>query len=640
MTRIVSDYGNECNLLYELGFDGICNGPSSNQLRDDFFNIMCDKMKKLKCEMLEIDLRRQELNKNILEEDNKLQTVNSRKGSKSWLTNMIVIKKEPVEIKNEKLNKLLTECDGRIVELSNIFLNEKIDLIFRHNKEIDELNRRVSHLNKQLAKLGQTEFQTIEFEAETQTDLSGDFEIVGKKKHGHVNENGTQTDLKSIDFTSKLNFTRECSNENKNTQTDLKPILINFGIQVDFKKEIGETHSQTESTPISVADFQGQFDELRKETSEKNAQTDPKPIQVDFQTQSLLNSLDLVEMETKLASLKNSKENFQQSSVEYENRESQSELNDAFEKLVENSSVKDSPPKMDTVASLLNHTEVDLKSKNAYCQYDLIHKMNSETQTNILKIYDVKNVEVQTDLPNEIGLTTKSKRSEIVTVKDNSIIKPYIKKPDRKHLNLDLSKSEKDPDKSEFNILDWKDAEKLKSNKIPMQFSISPDIFLEDIAEESDKSLTNAQTDLNQYSKSIETQTFVSANSVLIQTDFQVALISIQTQTDTMVVSSNSILVQTDFHFLSSKSIQIQTDPFFSSSNSSISTQTDIFNENKVSSPSMHDKLPSWSNAQLDKLVDAINQVMNDKNSNGSQNTEFGFISEATEIFEPNNVII
>lgn len=134
-------------------------------------------MKKLKCEILEIDLRRQELNKEVLQLDEDAALDSSkkseRKSSKSWLTNVISFKREPVEIKSDSLNKLLSECDSRIVELSNIFLNEKIDLIFKHNKEIDDLNRHIIYLNRQLAKFDREDkFENSEFEhdAQTQTD--------------------------------------------------------------------------------------------------------------------------------------------------------------------------------------------------------------------------------------------------------------------------------------------------------------------------------------------------------------------------------------------------------------------------------------------------------------------------------------
>lgn len=189
LTKTVSEASTECNLLYELGFDGISNGPSSNQLRDDFFAIMSEKMKKLKLELLEIDLRRQELNKSALEVDAELDlqeaASNGRRGSrtntnKNWFTNMIAFKREPVQIKNEKVNRVLSECDERIVELSNIFLNEKIDLIFKHTREIGELNRQIAVLSRQLArmKIVHTEADVNEenfdkffqFEAQTQTD--------------------------------------------------------------------------------------------------------------------------------------------------------------------------------------------------------------------------------------------------------------------------------------------------------------------------------------------------------------------------------------------------------------------------------------------------------------------------------------
>lgn len=141
-------------------------------------------MKKLKCEMLEIDLRRQELNKAVLEADDELtqseasqsssKTTSGRKSSRSWLTNMVSFKTEPVEIKNEKLNELLSECDERMVELSNIFLSEKIELIYRHNKEIAQLNRQVNALSRQLVRFGVSANQEdiFMFDSHAQTDLT------------------------------------------------------------------------------------------------------------------------------------------------------------------------------------------------------------------------------------------------------------------------------------------------------------------------------------------------------------------------------------------------------------------------------------------------------------------------------------
>lgn len=146
---------------------------------------MSDKMKKLKCEMLEIDLRRQELNKSVLEADDELaqseirqaSKTGGRKSSRSWLTNMVSFKTEPIEIKNEKLNELLSECDERMVELSNIFLSEKIELIYRHNKEIAQLNRQVNALSRQLVRFGVSAATTNQedifmFDSHAQTDLT------------------------------------------------------------------------------------------------------------------------------------------------------------------------------------------------------------------------------------------------------------------------------------------------------------------------------------------------------------------------------------------------------------------------------------------------------------------------------------
>jgi len=90
-------------LLYDLGVDGLANGPNSSKLRKDFEALMYEQMKKLENERLEIDIRRLELRNKTQELDKSLE---NNKSVKTSYKDMF-FSKEPIKIKNEQLNKLL-----------------------------------------------------------------------------------------------------------------------------------------------------------------------------------------------------------------------------------------------------------------------------------------------------------------------------------------------------------------------------------------------------------------------------------------------------------------------------------------------------------------------------------------------------
>jgi len=95
----------QCDLLYDLGVNGLSSGPNSSKLRQDFDTLVYEQMKKLENEQLEVDIRRIELRNKTLELDNSLENNKSLKMGKTFKN--VFFTKEPIKIKNEELNKLL-----------------------------------------------------------------------------------------------------------------------------------------------------------------------------------------------------------------------------------------------------------------------------------------------------------------------------------------------------------------------------------------------------------------------------------------------------------------------------------------------------------------------------------------------------
>jgi hypothetical protein len=326
--RIVADCECECNLLYELGLPGISDGPSSNQLKDDFYNVMRDEMKKLKAEMLEIDVRRQEFTRSVADVDQEAIASSNTRRNSSWLPSFVKSKKEPVEIQNEKLTQLQSECDTRMIELSNIFLNEKIDLIFQHNKQVDDLNRRISYLSSQLTRLGQTsipyQVAYVDADGEAQTDLDltqlADME---KRLNCPRADNWSQTmappvsmhaqtQSDGVERTAKTCQTDLYTLTNSQTQSDVSSsMLLEMEDKISRLKSASENWSQT-NTPILV-DSQVQLDSVP--TMARSCQTEILTSFRTSQTQSDLNTSKIAEMELKMRQLKDVTENWSQTQL-------------------------------------------------------------------------------------------------------------------------------------------------------------------------------------------------------------------------------------------------------------------------------------------------------------------------------------
>ncbi len=96
----------QCDLLYDLGVEGLKNGPNSSKLRQDFDELMKEQMKKIENERLEIDIRRIEFRNTVAEFDASLE--NNKSISMGRAFKNVFFLKEPIKVKNEQLNKLLS----------------------------------------------------------------------------------------------------------------------------------------------------------------------------------------------------------------------------------------------------------------------------------------------------------------------------------------------------------------------------------------------------------------------------------------------------------------------------------------------------------------------------------------------------
>ncbi|CAF0854277.1 unnamed protein product [Brachionus calyciflorus] len=168
MTKNYMDKSVECNLLNDLNLNELVKVTNSNRLLKNLNKSIKNELKKIKTELLEINIKRTDLvnmienfnnfllNENALNKKNK----NLVNRFKNFESNTSLSK-----IKNEHLVVLHDKFDQQIVELSNLFLNEKIDLIFKHNQLIEDLNQKLIESKSHL-------IQTKDFQIQTDSILS------------------------------------------------------------------------------------------------------------------------------------------------------------------------------------------------------------------------------------------------------------------------------------------------------------------------------------------------------------------------------------------------------------------------------------------------------------------------------------
>lgn len=164
MTKNYVDKSVECNLLCDLNLNDMINITNSSRLLKNLNKSIKNELKKIKTELLEINIKRNDLLNVIENFGNYLINDTSSRKNKHLLNRFKNIETPMPKIKNEHLAVLHEKFDQQIVELSNLFLNEKIDLIFKHNQLVDDLNQK-------LIETKSTNYGT-NVDCETQTDLN------------------------------------------------------------------------------------------------------------------------------------------------------------------------------------------------------------------------------------------------------------------------------------------------------------------------------------------------------------------------------------------------------------------------------------------------------------------------------------
>ena len=111
--------------------------------REHVYALANEQVRQLINELLEIDVRRQEVVRDMQRVDGEVSARQQFGMFKSMLT---TFKKEPVRLESAQLDELSARFDQQMVELSKIFLNEKTDMLFQHSKEVSTLNARIDQL--------------------------------------------------------------------------------------------------------------------------------------------------------------------------------------------------------------------------------------------------------------------------------------------------------------------------------------------------------------------------------------------------------------------------------------------------------------------------------------------------------------
>ena len=147
------DQSVECNLIYEIGIECLNSlEPNTNRLCRELDQALRDHMKKLINELIEFDSKRNELFAIMNQLD---KNIDERTRPKSGMFKFVSINmnRDQAKLSIKELNELKSKFEQQMVDLSNIFLNEKIDLMIQHDQEVNVLNEEINRLQIELNKL-------------------------------------------------------------------------------------------------------------------------------------------------------------------------------------------------------------------------------------------------------------------------------------------------------------------------------------------------------------------------------------------------------------------------------------------------------------------------------------------------------
>lgn len=174
ITKNYVDKSVGCNLLSEMNLNDLINVTDSKKFLKNLNRLIKNELKKIKSEILEINLKRSDL-MNIFDSFNSYLTKEStNQKNKGMISRFKNLDKNSIKIKNDHLDALYEKFDSQIVELSNVFLNEKLDLIFKHNQIVDEINQKL------IESKSPNEFSIKDSQTQTSNDLSSFFKQLEK----------------------------------------------------------------------------------------------------------------------------------------------------------------------------------------------------------------------------------------------------------------------------------------------------------------------------------------------------------------------------------------------------------------------------------------------------------------------------
>lgn len=155
----LADQTVQCDLIYEIGVEGLKRDPNSSRLSLDLNSALSDCMKKITNEILEFDSKRKEFVQLLTDLDKQLTDLEVKKSSSDGLFKFITIntkkgsvKLEKSKLTNSQLDELKDKLDEQMVDLSKAFLNEKIDLLFEHKSNVEKLNEEIKRLKTVIQK--------------------------------------------------------------------------------------------------------------------------------------------------------------------------------------------------------------------------------------------------------------------------------------------------------------------------------------------------------------------------------------------------------------------------------------------------------------------------------------------------------
>jgi hypothetical protein len=211
---------------------------------------MSYEMNKISKELLETGVKRSSLiefcNSLPNEEDQSVQ-------AEVDLISEKVIKYQQNNTIPKEFNQIYNQCDNQIVELSKVFLSEKIDLIFKHNQEINEIKNQLKLTKAQLEMASIKPDNTSKESSSDFNSFINDRPLIESYQINfqiQIDSKATQTDNNILHSDKQIQT-------NSNNSTSLNSSQVFFDKLLNFdssklKNKFNSTQTQTDLTSNSI----------------------------------------------------------------------------------------------------------------------------------------------------------------------------------------------------------------------------------------------------------------------------------------------------------------------------------------------------------------------------------------------------